>query len=541
MKARTGVLLAALAGGFLSFGSAFPKPNGWEKVRSGYDGFFLGDDTSHIERMIDRLGENGFNAIDVKIQQKGTFDLAGHKAEVKALVDRAKARGLKFNVYLYPIPGRPERQAVPPDDVATWKRLFRHAYQFAALHGELGFDSLRFDIETINAYEVVDAEKQAKINAAVAAFLDSLRAVAPDLVLGYMPANHAVFSEAFEKSVATERLPGIVDNWMLYNGSGYTPEVEKAVARAKAAHPNNRVVVWLRPNSYYAKDIAPSAYHTLVHADGYSMWSLAMLDDALRGRRPKSLELPDGAKGDDYLSAFRRANEAFLAGREIPLAPVTQMVPPLDLGKVAFPAAGELPYAREELPPLTLRDNMTVFIPARKGDVIRTRCTHAAGARRPTAVRHALLSPQRQVLFDEAVSSGATMKFDIPAAEDGVYALVLSGGEGGQAWYKVAVEGLRWYVSASGRGAYLFGPQSVRVFGRDAGNASVEVESGSTQAYRLTVDGGRPVDSVGVAKNRFDLPEGCSRLDFARHPSPTHYTQDFMLRFPGGRKAYVFP
>ena len=531
-----------VAAGALAFAATTCLAAGaWEKARSGYDGFFLGADTSHIERMIDRLGENGFNAIDVKIQQVGKFDLAAHKGEVKALIDRAKAKGLGFNVYLYPIPGRPERQAVPPEEAATWKRLFAHAYQFARLHRELGFDSLRFDIETINSYETVDAAKQARINAAVKEFLDSLRAIDPDLVLGFMPAGHEPFSEAFERSVATDRLPGVIDSWRLYNGSGYTPQVKAFCERMRTVHPNNRVVVWLRPNSYYAKDIACSAYHTLVNSDGYSMWSLAMLDDSLRGKRHASLDLPDGAKGADYFAEFRRANEAFLSGREIPLRPVTQVVPPLALEKVVYPKAGVLPRRSGKFRGLMLRGIESVFIPARKGDVIRTRVRHAAGSRRPTAVHHALLGPDRKPLFDEAVSAGSTMKFDIPAASDGVYALVLSGGEGGQAWYFVEIDGLAWYVDASRRGVELFGPQSVRVFGSDRGNPSVGVENGSTQAYRLSVNGGTPVDSVGVVKNRFDLPAGMVRLDFTKHPSPTHYCQDFLLTFPNGATQYVSP
>lgn len=144
------------------------------RVMSGYTGYPLGGGgRGHVERMIDALGDNGFNAIDVKIQQSlRKCDIDGHVPEVKALVDRAREKGLKFNVYLYPVPhhGRrvpewPEHAALPAPvdmhghtvsnaflltDPAVFGQLFHHAFRFAARRSELGFASLRFDVETLS-------------------------------------------------------------------------------------------------------------------------------------------------------------------------------------------------------------------------------------------------------------------------------------------------------------------------------------------------------------------------------------------------------
>ena len=90
------LVLAAVA----AFGG--PRP---ARVMSGYTGYFLGGmGREHVEKMIDLMADNGFNAIDVKVHsslpKKKLIDNCWQ--EVKPLVDRAHEKGMAFYVYLYP-------------------------------------------------------------------------------------------------------------------------------------------------------------------------------------------------------------------------------------------------------------------------------------------------------------------------------------------------------------------------------------------------------------------------------------------------------
>ena len=512
-------------------------------ARSGYTNYFLGKPTDHVDRMIEEMGANGFTAIDVKIQSAETpFDLERHKSTVKGLIDRAKAKGLAFNVYLYPIPYDPGRAAEASDDPEMWKTFFAHAFQFAKLHHELGFHSLRFDIETIHSYHVMDEARLEAVRAAVAEFARALRAVDPTLPLGYMPADHHAFSWAFDRALAAEGLPTYLDAWDLYNGEGYLDSVGERAAAARAAAPGNRFIAWFRPNSYRPTDIAVSAYHTLKNTDGYSMWCLDMLDDPQKGTRGKTYDLPDGLVGEDYWREFRKANDAFVKGEEIPYRKIEAVVPPLEFAGFSLPPADELPYAKHGKTGFTLREPRNVFVRAKAGDGFNVTIAHLAGSQRPIAIHYALIGPDGKSMRDESVSPGGTATFSVGVPADGVYALVLSGGTGGQAWYNVAIDGLLGAVDArSPRGAELFGPQKLSILGSDRGNPVLRVRNSTTQAYSWRVNEGDWQDAVGLLDNDISLPAGRVKIEFRKLEKPGYYCQDFILTFPDGKRPYVFP
>lgn len=512
-----------------------------EKVRSGYSGWFFGGGTYHVERMIDRLAANGMNAIDIKIQTSAkVYELEPHKDVVKGMVDRAHAKGLKFNVYLYPFPGAPAREMVVPCDAAAmWKRIFAHAYQWAKLQSYIGFDSLRFDIETVHCYEALDAAKLEGVRKAVAEFAHDLHALAPTLPLGYMPADHHAYAWAFDRALATETVPAYLDAWDLYNGSGYTDEVGRRALAVKAAHPNNRFVAWLRPNSYRPADIAVSAYHTLKNTDGYSMWSLAMLDDGL-GRRTGTMALPDKTVAEDYWREYKKANDAWTSGTEIPYRKVEAIVPKLAIDRLAFPNAGAVPYRRRGKSSFVLRDSQTVLIRARAGDDLVLSVRHLAGSRRPVALHYAVVAPDGKVLREEAVMPGGVEAFRVGASADGLYALLCTGGESGQAWYQLTVDGLNCCVDGRQGKAYFFGPPSFAVAGADHGNPTLCIGNGSTQAYQWRVNGGEWQDSVGQSEREIALPDGLVRIELRELKKDGYYCQDFFIRFPNGRNPYVF-
>ncbi len=578
-----------------------------ERVMSGYTGFFLGKDPSHVERMIDALGANGFNAIDVKMQESiRKCDIDGHLAEVKALVDRARSKGLKFNVYLYPVPGHgrripewPEHAVLPSPvdaqgntvsnaflmtDSAVFGQLFHHAFRFAARRRELGFASLRFDVETLfvnvsyddatwrlfcretpglppdapaHARAATLAEKgvsdkyatffSARVADAVAAFVKKLRAIDPAIELGYMPAEHHALAPCLDATLAADGIPAWLDAWDMYNGGGYVPSIRTRAEAVRKVHPMNRFVVWLRPNSYKPSDIAATAYHGAANTDGYSMWSLAMLDDAQK--RSPGMALPDKFTGADYLAEFKRANEALRADIaagtldrpvRIPAIKVAPLVAPLSWEGVGVPALKPAGDGSGPDSAVTLRDPRTVFIYAKSGQDIRVTLRHLAGARRPVSLQYALIDAKGTLLRNEAVQPGAEEMFSVVSPETGTYALCVSGGISGQAWYSVKVAApLHWAVDAR-KMAYLFEPQTFCVAGADAGNPVLRIQSSADECYRVYFNGELVREVLRAPVAELALPTGIVEVVCAHSPV-SNYAQNFQLSFPGGKVPLVFP
>lgn len=522
------------------------------RQRSGYEGFFIGKNNQGlrgspdvINRAIDKLGEYGFNAIDVKVQcyeqtRGEPMDVAADRDVLKAMVDRAHAKGLKFNVYLYPIPYNPGRLAENIDDVATWKNLFGHAFQFVRLRKKIGFDSLRFDIETISLFKSWDAEGRAKIEAAVAQFVREFHEIEPDLSLGYMPADHHPLSDIFDRQLATPQAPAYLDAWDLYNGNGYSESIRKRAEAAKQANPNNRFIVWMRPNSYRLDDVAPTIYHTVKNTDGYSIWCLYMMDDALVKTDPTYM-LPRPWTGEQYYAAFGEANAALKNGTEIPYKEVKAIVPELKLDDVKrIDLKKDRFTAKKSSRALVLRDFQTIFVAARQGDTITATMAQRAGQRRPVALHYAVLAPDGSELRHESISPGASETWSVVAPEKGVYTIAATAGSDGQAWWSVSVRDLPWCVDARS-GTYLFGPQTIRIPGKTCGNPVLHMRNWPDQAYSFRVGSGewsdvvRPTETTQV----FELEEEMTTISF-RKIEDVAYAQDFMLSFPGGMLPFVF-
>lgn len=391
----------------------------------------------------------------------------------------------------------------------------------------------------MHVFDTLDAAKMDGIAKAVKGFADALRAINPDLILGYMPADHHPISAAFDRSLATDCLPAILDAWDLYNGEGYSASVKKRAEAAKKVHPNNRFVPWLRPNSYRPDAIAVSAYHAAKNTDGYSNWTLLMLDagDVRKGM----YGLPPGTVAADYLKEYKRANDALKGlAPEIPYAPIQAIVPTLDFSRVKFPAAELLPSDNKASGSFVLREFQTLFIRAKKGETVSASVRHMAGMARATAVHYAVLASDGTVIRDESVSPGGMESFTFPIAADGVYALVACGGEGGQAWYSISVKGAQpCHDARVPEGVYLFGPQRFRVMGSDAGNPTLRIRNSGAQAYRWRMNGGEWHDAVKMGTNDIALPHGIVTFEIARHP--TLYCQDIHLYLPNGKRPFVMP
>lgn len=558
------------------------------------------EDLPRMHRLIDRMAANGFNSIEVKIQPRGdrALDVSRAAPALKALVGYAHARGLVFQIYLYSLPymadrrsgwaghddarspvdglGTTIRDAFLLSDVRSWRVLFPHAADFARLRAEIGFDALKFDIErvcnrlvvshdheTVAAFAAANGGKSpkddpkrfrafffARMKAAVATFAGDVHALAPDLPLGYMPAREeGEISEIFDAALATSSAPSISDGWDLYNGEGYSDFVERHARLVRERNPNARLVDWMRPDNYTPEDVAVGAYHTASKAYGYSLWSLDMLDDGnakARGKYP--LQPPN--ETEVVWAAYARANAAVRkdiadgtvgAAVRIPFRPATRRVATLDLSKVTFPSLRPVRDVVADAslgPRLVLREQQTMFLRRRAGEEIAVELEHLAGSKRPCALQYALLDSSGRKLANEAVSPGAKVEFRIFAPAEGMYALVVSGGRGGQAWYGVRISG-SWCVDAR-EGTELFGPQTFAVPGAKSGNPSLALSMTLSEAYRCRVNGGETLENVRREHSAIRLEKNVDVLSFSRHPA-TSYCQNFRLSFPGGRMPYVFP
>jgi len=189
---------------------------------------------------------------------------------------------------------------------------------------------------------------------------------------------------------------------------------------------------------------------------------------------------------------------------------------------------------------LTLREQQTLLMPRKAGESISVRLTHLS-RRHHAALQYAVLDSAGRILRNEAVTRLQTAYFSLSAPEDGTYALVVSGGRGGQAWYRVSING-SWCLDAR-KQTYLFDPQVVYMPGGAAGNPGFNLRMGTPrQEYVCRIAEGAPVtNSFSDATRTFHLPASrCVKVEFSR-PSPSSYTQDFLVEFPkGAPEPFVF-
>ena len=575
-----------------------------ERILSGYTGMNLDGKSSHVEKMIRELAGYKFNSIEVKIQHKfRSMDLRGHADEVARLAKLANEKGLIFQIYLYPIPydgirrrewaehaklpapvdaeGNTVENAFNLSDPAVWKQLFGHAFQFAGLRGTIPFTALKFDIETVShmySYDdatwqkfcavnpdfpvaaapseragLLDSRKAAhryqafferEVEKAVKEFAAGLHEIDPALILGYMPAHHGWISNVFNRSLATDATPAIIDGWDLYNGEGYTKRVAEHAERVRKAHKNNLFIPWLRPNSYEPDDITVGAYYSAANCDGYSLWVLTMLDDDTNKQR--GYDLPGGKNAAVYLEAFKRANEAVDADlkektigtpKRIAYRQAKALVAPLDYSHVTVPELLPAGTGDGKTPRLVLRDQQTIFLYAKAGGELKIALSHLAGNARAVALHYALFDQAGKGLREEAVSVGARDEFTVIAPHTGTYALVVSGGVGGQAGYGVEVFTPYFAVDAREK-AYFFGPQTVYVAGKDAGNPELLLSMQPNESHARRINDTASVEVNRSEKNPIALPAGTVKVAFAK--PKTGWSQNFWLSFPKGKVPFIY-
>lgn len=390
----------------------------------------------------------------------------------------------------------------------------------------------------------------------VTRWCDEIHAINPDLSIAIMPAHldHWLV-RPFIVHAATERAPAIIDHWGMYNGSGLTDELLAVQDEVKALNPHNRFVLWFRPDSYRPSDLRVQAYHTLLKTDGYCNWHIGML---LPGGDATDQERADAAaRWAAYGEANATALDDLAAGRtepSIPFAPVKPLVAKLDL----------TPFEGQPIPQLVLlgdgsgedrwiptRELQQFLIYARAGESIAVDLRHLAGDRRPLALQYRLVAPGGATVRNEAVGPGAEESFSVDAPETGTYALYVTGGAGGQAWYAVRVHNPFFAYPLAGREGHA--PQFFHIAAFDpmvyyltrsdpAAPASVTVATGPHQAIVAQVEEGEPV-TVLEEPVRFDLSASDAPIRVRLYAPETlpegFYVQHIALRVEGAVYPYA--
>ena len=599
------ILFALLFSTAAAFAAAQPIP---DPLLSGYTGlnFKRPKNMAHIEKMIRNMAKHGFNSLDLKVQHllRSVEFTKENVAKMQRIYDLCKANSMILQIYLYPLPYDglrrkewDEHKILPPPvdahgnniensflltDVRVWKSLFRHAPQWLELRKRIPFVSLKFDIETISiqySFDDTNWKKfcaanpkfspdtpiskraamlrkhrsvgkyytffQKEVGKAVAEWFAYLRAMDADVIFGYMPARKDRWiAQIFERHMATDNTIAICDGWDMYNGSGFTAGIKAHSEEVKKRHPNNRLITWIRPNSYEPEDISVSVYHAAANIPGYSIWTLYMLDDNLN---KKHYALPEKWNADDYFRAFGRANAATradlaagtrLPAKRIPFKAPKALVAPLNISRISTPEfrpAGNGSGADKEF---LMRNQQIIRLYARAGEKLDISLRHLSRRHR-LSLQYALFDQKKNILHNEAVNPGRKTRISVVAPHTGCYTFTVSGGTS-QAWYGITIH-TKYYAFDAQNSAYFFNPQTVYMPGKNYGNPTLNINMRVfSQSHTRRINDGAPVSVVRNPLSETPLPDGIVKVEFLEYKASGTYTQDFFLSFPKGKLPLIY-
>jgi len=555
----------------------------------------------------------GFNTVEIKIQpgtnSADRLDLKKTFPELKTLVDAANKRNLFFEVYVYPEPydgkrmsSRKEHQALPAfvnelgETVsnrfslihwAVWREMFANAFQFAEASRQLPIGAVKIDIETISnlgisfddaawrefcqAHAGLPADTPAdkrnatlikanlkdaytdwfvrKFEETAARFEQEMHQINPKLMLGIMPTSHGWISNGFIKKMGTAQAPAIIDDWSMYNGSGFTPEIIALRDQIKKLNPYNLYIPWLRINSYMPKEIPAQVYHAVSRCDGYSNWNMYMINS-----EPKTMQLyklPDKTVAADYYAAYGQANTALMtdisahsAGEpsRIAFRKIIPLAAPLNLSQLSIPAL--IPDGSGTGVPqlLSMREQQTIFIYAETAKPIKVFIQHLAGSKRPIAIQYAVVDKNKNILRNEIINSGDKETFEVTAPYSGVYALVVSGGADGQAWYGVKVFNSHIAFDAR-KGLYLFYMAPFKIYAQRSGDGAAELDISIRSGQVYMWKSGKAQNIETAEKSAIQLsPQLISEITISKPPEVVSgkYTQDIIVLVKGAVFPFIF-
>lgn len=593
--AMIGGMLMPVRGDSVSTGRALLP----QRILSGYFGFWVDRESEiPVETYADYMQKYAFNVVQVKIQPTH-LDLsqADQKERLARVVRAFQTRGIIMLAYVYPHPHdgiRNEKMDadLPPfvgadgQTVAsrfslihwpTWRKIFDNAFELASVSRELPVAGVLFDLETLHndgiSYDDaawgkfaalhreinVQTPASGRLAALSAAKLDQtyiewfrsellgiarrlereMHAENPSLVLGMMPASENPFYAPFIAALATEKAPAVMDNWCMYNASGYGPEVLKEQQRIKSANSGNLFIPWMRVNNYRPGDITVQGYHAVKNTDGYSSWSLGMLVPG-KGPVPMMYQLPAGYKPDDYWKAYQRVNEqvrqdlasGISAAGGIPFEPMHPLLPVLKYEDVKVPKLKPLGNGKGEPQWLSLRDQQTLYLYADAGEAIRIDAKHLAGNRRPIPLHYVIMDSDGKLLRHESIAPGDLEKITVTAPHSGTYAMVITGGPGGLAWYGVWIYNAHMAIESPA--SFFFTRDFDLYLPPVRSDVRISMTMGGKQCAEFKLNEQASV----ILSNNGVLELSAGRMNHLRITKPAKmpsgfYTQDMSLRLSG--------
>jgi len=554
-----------------------------------------------------------FNTLDLKLQPTN-LNLTGSPERRQALEDlvhRVRQHGLDLGLYLYPHPHTASRDSaaskapawVGPNGVENptlyslahwqaWQELFGNLLELAEATSTMPVYALKIDLETMSnsaiSYDDQTWEKFAtehRLNVAAtresrrkiledagmasdyetafqAAVQANLRRLAdevlkrnPKVRLGFMPAHAGNF--IYEAAMTSFTRPDgsfIADVWNLYNGQGMDESVAKVLARIRKINPKASVIQWFRLNNYAPGSLESHAYHVALTSDGYSFWTLLMLDPGLK---KAELALPPNAKPSDYWESLGRANSQvknrLAAGHstpdaeQVPLAKIQPLVAQLDLNVVQFP---DLPATTAARPngshAFLLRDQSVIFFHSRAGETSEIKIRHVAGNRRPTGLHYNIMDREKRVLRDESISPGAEETIRFVAPETGIYSLVTTGGSAGGAWYSVTIKDQHHALDTRNK-AYFFVENTTKFLAwSPRGRSGTQLRTGRTQEVSVSFGEEIPTQTL-VEGLELSLPAGNQEpllpitLGIPEKRTEGLYTQDVFIKSTAEKPTFLIP
>ncbi|MFH1613896.1 MAG: hypothetical protein ABIG61_02270 [Planctomycetota bacterium] len=482
------------------------------KIVNGYASYWIDRDMIDrtVKDFLEPMSKAGFTACDFKIGPSD-LDLSdpAQFERVQKLSNEVRNRGMELFTYVYGNPHMGKRDPqkhkhLPPfvksdGEVVenkfsliywpTWRMMFNSAFQLAKVSRQLDIVAVGMDLETTintgisyddaawNRFSVVheldsnipaknrltELEKKGLADEYTKWFKEQLEEVAkryeqemhainPDLSLGIMPSVCNWFYDAFVKHLGTERAPAIIDSWLMYNGEGFGEAVLREQARIKALNPNNLYVIWGRIDSYSPADTTVQVYHAIRGTDGYCHYAMVMVN----GEETPGYLLPPQYTAQEYYEAFKKAHVQVLldiaSGRKEPTIaykPVTPMIPYFEkLKSLKLPNLAPAGTGEGTPKMLVMRNEQVVYIYAENGEKIDIELRHLAGRQRPISLHYVIIDKNSSILEEGTVLPDGTKMVSMGAPAAGTYALVVTGGYGGQAWYGVKVHNPHMGVKA---------------------------------------------------------------------------------------------
>lgn len=530
---------------------------------SGYGGWSLDDPKFNydIEKLyLKPMKDAGFNAIDMKVFSKGYAP--AQMAELEKLAGVIQRGGLAFHVYATPLSHTSGKYGLPAavdengkrttriclGDYAAFRKVYEGAYKMAAVSGKLGIKSVKLDLEWVgsmlpcycdacwNRFAVVNglpattppAERNSLLlsrnlseryrDAMLAnwektakSYEREMHSIAPELMLGMMPADDNPTYLPFVKYLAAGKVPAMMDSWCMYGGNGYNDYTRKTLEWIRAQNPGNIPQPWLWVIYYYPESVASQCYGLLRDGIGYTLYPLSSM--RLQGGN----HFPGKLAPEVYFKAFGKANheneERIAKGKayveKIHFAPVKPLVPGCNR-KLAqkFPLTALMPDAKpKRISPITLRHQSVFYVEAAPGDPLSFSLRHCCGDK-VTAIAVDIIDPETdEVLLSDARSSGTTGKIEYPVDRKRTLAVILYGGEVGP-WYTVMFMNKRFgmlgYRSDDRTGTYFMDKIDRDIFlipKTDAAVFSFTLSGGPVQ-YELFLP-----DGVKVSEGRTVLPK----------------------------------